>query len=147
LADYFRGQAAWRETKAMEYPGDQRNANAKTALSDLAQYLEKLDDEDPRIIAVTAFARVTGMTDLIEFAGMEGGPDLSPAPGSRIGFGERSVNLDRELTWYVEANLAEWVHRLEVAADEEYDPVIAERIARLRRRAYQLMHDALDCFS
>ena len=41
LSDYIRAQALWRESKAEEYPDDERNAHSAAALEALAAYVDK----------------------------------------------------------------------------------------------------------
>jgi hypothetical protein len=43
LAEIFRDQARWRQTKAEEYPDDYRNAQSASALNSLANYVLECD--------------------------------------------------------------------------------------------------------
>jgi hypothetical protein len=40
LGDYFRTVAQWRDVKAEQYPGDERNARAAAALRSLSEYAD-----------------------------------------------------------------------------------------------------------
>ncbi len=44
LADYFRAQAEWRDSKAEEYPEDARNEQSAAALRSLAEFIESGED-------------------------------------------------------------------------------------------------------
>lgn len=46
LADYVRDQAAWRRTKAAQFPDDPRNASSANALERLALFVEDLESSD-----------------------------------------------------------------------------------------------------
>ena len=46
LADYVDEQAAWRDSKAAEYPEDERNARCAEGLRELADYIRRLDPND-----------------------------------------------------------------------------------------------------
>lgn len=120
LAGYFESQAQWREMKAEEFPADNRNQSSAMSLRQLAEHVRSLPDDDPRVVAVKEYAALYE----IEHSGLEGGLGGSPAPASRIGFSNRRVNIDDELSWYVEANLAEQIHQ-----DQGEAP---EALARLR---------------
>lgn len=107
LAGYFRAQAEWRLAKAEEYPDDSRNWRSAEDLNRLAEYVELLPDDDPRIVAAGTF----GPEDVLEFVGLgEGG-----YPASRIGFtNERDRrDPDLEFTWYVRTNIAAAVREFE----------------------------------
>jgi hypothetical protein len=43
----LEGQAQWRDQKAAEYPGDERNKNSAAALRQLAKHLEAIPATDP----------------------------------------------------------------------------------------------------
>ena len=51
LADYFRGQADWRDLKAAEYPDDERNEQSARALRSLADYIDGGDSEGADALA------------------------------------------------------------------------------------------------
>lgn len=52
LADFLVDQAAWREAKAREFPDDPRNRRAAEGLDELARYIRKLGEDDPRILSL-----------------------------------------------------------------------------------------------
>lgn len=52
LAGYFRAQADWRDSKATEYPEDERNAQSANALRSLAEFVES--DENGELAYVEA---------------------------------------------------------------------------------------------
>lgn len=54
LANYFWGQTQWRQQKAEEYPDDHRNARSALGLEELAQWVQGLDDTDPRLRTLAA---------------------------------------------------------------------------------------------
>lgn len=81
LAETFRSQAEWRDTKAEEYPEDERNAQGAAALRSLADYAES--DEREAVSAVQAlqpFEHDTGF--------LMGGEEANRAV-SRYGYGYR----------------------------------------------------------
>jgi hypothetical protein len=45
LGKYLREQAAWRRSKAEEYPDDDRNVRSAEALDALAEYVDKIPDD------------------------------------------------------------------------------------------------------
>ncbi len=49
LLNTIESQGSWRETKASEYPDDRRNLMAAEALGALSQFVESLDESDPRL--------------------------------------------------------------------------------------------------
>lgn len=54
LAEALRGQAQWRAWKAEEYPEDDRNLWWSQSLTDAADYVESMFDDDPRLIQIAA---------------------------------------------------------------------------------------------
>jgi hypothetical protein len=54
LAECLRGQAAWREGKAAEYPDDRRNAASADALRRLAEHVEALPEGDANLAVLSA---------------------------------------------------------------------------------------------
>lgn len=52
FAAYLREQAQWRETKAEEYPDDERNARCAQALGLLAAHVESEPDAHPALLAL-----------------------------------------------------------------------------------------------
>lgn len=115
LSEYFRAQAQWRDQKNDEYPDDPRNELSAAALRALADHVERLPDDDPRIVA----AGDAVADEILEFTGLD---VLGGYSASRIGFaypprGQRAdgdpaatgIDLDRELTWYVRENLQQMI--------------------------------------
>jgi hypothetical protein len=60
LAEHLRAQAAWRSGKANEYDDD-RNTESGLSLLDVAQHLEQLPDDDPRLARVDSAYRISEM--------------------------------------------------------------------------------------
>ena len=52
LVDYLEYQAAWRNEKAEEYPEDGRNKRSADGLTEFADYLRGLPDNDEDIAAL-----------------------------------------------------------------------------------------------
>ena len=62
LESAIREQAEWRETKAAEYPDDERNARSAMALGELAEIANSLESgEDPRTLYLTRFHFTDGV--------------------------------------------------------------------------------------
>jgi hypothetical protein len=53
IAMYLRGQSEWRAQQQEEYPEDDRYAISSRALTALADHVEALTDQDPRIEAMS----------------------------------------------------------------------------------------------
>lgn len=49
LAEHLHSQAKWRESKAEEYPDDDRNERASDALTDAGNEVAAMSDDDPRL--------------------------------------------------------------------------------------------------
>jgi hypothetical protein len=64
MADYFRGIAAWRRTRAEDYDRDARNIRCADALDEIAEYVLSLPDDDERIIQLTRLAVHSGVFEL-----------------------------------------------------------------------------------
>jgi hypothetical protein len=96
IARYLDGQAAWREAKADEYPEDERNARSALALSQLAQHVRCLPDDDPRIAEL---ARIHSTHGLDVFRPCEAANRLI----SRYGFNAHGGNHDDALDTLVQA--------------------------------------------
>jgi hypothetical protein len=60
LTEYFRNQAAWRRTKAEEYPEDARNEQSARALESLADYVDSGEAKKGAVAALEAHIPDTG---------------------------------------------------------------------------------------
>ncbi|MGI8411454.1 MAG: hypothetical protein ACR2QA_02970 [Solirubrobacteraceae bacterium] len=56
IAEGIESQASWRDQKAEEYPDDFRNARAADGLKQLAEYVRRLPDNDPRVQSLNPIA-------------------------------------------------------------------------------------------
>ncbi|MCC6935748.1 MAG: hypothetical protein IT333_04455 [Thermomicrobiales bacterium] len=56
IADYLRDLARWREGRAEEYDRDPRNLRSAAGLYELADYVQSLPDDDPRLDRLTRLA-------------------------------------------------------------------------------------------
>jgi hypothetical protein len=142
LIEYFHSQSDWRAQKAKLFPNDARNQRAAEALGQLCMDVQLLAHNDPRVVAVVEFA--SGPIDyLVHLDGMEGRLDAVSRRASRIGFTNRPVDLDRELTRYVTDCLADQIRELEQLADacsESERDLYDNELPRLRRIQLRLLN-------
>jgi hypothetical protein len=158
LADYFEGQAQWRELKAEEYPEDDRNLRSAAALRELATFVLSLKPGD---------YRVNRMEILLGDAGdvMTPGAAASEAAG-QVGF-HRETSPEQALIDFLRAALADFspetlgpVRLLEMIDESESDSLLWVRLlgrwcedveeslvlkARVEGRSWQAIGDALGC--
>jgi len=65
LAEYCREQARWRSDKADEYDDD-RNTRSGMALLDVARYVERLPENDPRLVHIDKAMKLTEQGRVVE---------------------------------------------------------------------------------
>ena len=58
LGEHLRAQAAWRSRKADEYDDD-RTTECGLSLLDVAEHIEQLPDDDPRLARIDSAYRVS----------------------------------------------------------------------------------------
>ena len=65
LSDFFRHQAYFRQEKARQFPGDERNQDVSNGLLELAGYVMGLRADDERLaVFVEQYERLDGMFEL-----------------------------------------------------------------------------------
>jgi hypothetical protein len=97
LAEYFRGEAHWRELKGEAHPEDEdRNLASAHWLGKMAEHVLTLDPADPRLVQIGA-AHNWCIDDVLTF-----GEEASRF-ASRIGFSGHEPDLDQTLTHFAEA--------------------------------------------
>jgi hypothetical protein len=64
LAGYLEDQAAWREAKAEEYPGDARNHRSPAGLYELAAEVRGLPEDDPLLTTLENLHHATSGLDV-----------------------------------------------------------------------------------
>lgn len=75
LAAYVYDQSAWRSAKAREFPDDPRNLRAAEGLRRFGQFIESLNESDPRIQRLIKLSHEP----------VRGGAEMyAPIPGQRI---------------------------------------------------------------
>ena len=92
LAEFFEGQAKFREIKAKQYPDDLRNEGSAKVLWGLAEYARTVPDDDPRF----AFVESVSWWDHVPYPWETIGQHAI-----RIGFGYEVNDLDSELTLFL----------------------------------------------
>jgi antiviral defense system Shedu protein SduA len=117
LAEDFESTADWRETKATEYPEDDRNLRSAEGLRSLATYVRALPNDDPRLLAIEAVLSsdnfdITTPNMMLSRYGF--------GPGSHLGLPDQ----DTFFTSYAE----EWTHYSQLESAYREDP---DRVRRL----------------
>ena len=98
MADYFRGIAVWRRTRAEDYDRDPRNIRCADGLDELADHVLSLADTDERIAQLTRLAVHSGVFELEQRAHVA---------VSRFRFHTPESSCDAMLDTIVELHLAD----------------------------------------
>ena len=72
LADYVRGQASWRRTKAAQFPDDPRNASSANALERLALFIDDLQPTDRDLVELIELGAFNDRDELLMIKRLSG---------------------------------------------------------------------------
>lgn len=98
MADYFRGVASWRRTRAEDYDRDPRNIRCADGLDELAEFVLNLPDADERVMQLERLAVHSGVFELEQRAHVA---------ASRFRFHTPESSCDAMLDHIVELHIAD----------------------------------------